>query len=435
MGGSAFASPGKSQPLYTPRMPKAVYEHVKAQCHSILREHYIYVASPIDGPAKADFGDIDILVAWPKGDGSHVDGQNQLQAIAKLLGAVDVISKGSHCASNLAIPWPEELDASGNHEGAQPPKTKHIQVDVRVCQTLQTFEWTLLKNAHGDIWNMIGSTIRPYGLTIDDRALWIRIPEVETFNKHKSKIFLTSDPSEVLDFLGLPIDDVWDRPFASLGDMYEYVARCPMFWVRAQDRRGDNADGDETHAAPDPARKTTASSDAQRLKSNDRRRMSKRPAYRRWVDEFIPECRRQGRFLEKRMSREQVTHAALCRFHAGPAYGLRRKEALVERQRELIFRDLIKGTIPPPAAGHYDAQATLFRSCQIKALKSIILQGDATTYGVDVGESFQNEDGFFDLARAADFIAARKDEIGEAAMLVHRRRCGESMAVKAREAK
>ncbi|KAG5930961.1 hypothetical protein E4U53_002033 [Claviceps sorghi] len=436
MGGSAFASSGKPQPLFTPRMPKAVYEHVKTKCHSILREHYICVASPIDGPAKADFGDVDILVAWPKVDSSHIHGQNQIQAIAKLLGAVDVIAKGPDCASNLAIPWPEELDAGGNDD-AQPPQTKHIQVDVRVCQTLQILEWTLLKHAHGDIWNMIGSTIRPYGLTIDDRALWIRIPEVETFNKRKSKIFLTSDPSEVLRFLHLPIQDAWDRPFASLRDMYEYVAQCPMFWVRPQDGRGDNADGDdgdddETHAARDSAKKTAASSDAQRLKSNDRRRMSKRPAYRKWIDDFIPECRQQGRFLEKRTSKKQVIQAAFSRFHVGPEYELRRKEALVERQRELIFRDLIKGTIPQPS--HCDAQTTLLRGCQIKALKKIILEGDTTTYGVKVDATFQNEDGFFDLVRIADFIAARKDEIGEAAMLVHHRRCEESMALKGREA-
>ncbi|KAG5978533.1 hypothetical protein E4U55_006083 [Claviceps digitariae] len=436
MGGSAFASRGKS--LYTPRMPKAVYEHVKAQCHNILREKYICVASPIDGPAKTDFGDVDILVAWPKDD-SHVNGQHhQIQAIARLLGAIDFISNGSHCASNLAIPWPEELNASttddggdGGDGGAQEPKEKrttttkkHIQVDVRVCQTLQDLEWMLLKHAHGDIWNMIGSTIRSYGLTIDDKALWIRIPEVEEFNKRKSKIFLTSEPSEVLRFLGLPIDNAWDQPFASLRDMYEYVAQCPMFSVYPKDGSGDH----ETHATRDSAKDTAISSDAQALKSNDRRRMSKRPAYRKWVDDFIPECRQQGRFLLKRTSREQVTNAAFSWFHIEPEYNMRRKEALVERQRDLIFRDLIKGTIPQPNPS--DAEAILFRGCQIKALKRIILEGDTTTYGVKPHSSFQDKDGFFDLRRAAHFIAAHKDEVGEAAMVLHHQRCGEVLASK-----
>ncbi|KAG6009283.1 hypothetical protein E4U21_002887 [Claviceps maximensis] len=431
MGGFAFTSHGKS--LFTPRMPKAVYEHVKSRCHNILRGHYICVASPIDGPAKTDFGDIDVLVAWPKVN-SHVYGHDQIQAIAKLLGATDIVLHGSACASNLAIPWPEELDAASSDDdddvdGAQQhKKKKHIQVDVRICQTLQNLEWILLKHAHGDIWSLLGSIIRPYGLTVDDQALWIRVPEVEEFNKRKSKVFLTSDPSEVIDFLGLPITNAWDEPFASLEDMYEYVAQCPMFWVCPKDMSGDD---DESHVARDSAKETGAPRDVQRLTYDERKRRMKRPAYTKWLEDYIPECRRQGRFLQKRTSREQVMQAARSRFHIGPEYDLRRHEALVERQREIISRDLIKGTIPP--SSHSDAQATLFRGCLVKALKKIILDGDTTTYGVKTESGFRNEDGFFDLDRTARFIAEHKDEVGKAAMLLHHTRARQRLVLQAEE--
>ncbi len=61
----------------------------------------------------------------------------------------------------------------------------------------------LFKHAHGDIWNLLGSTIRPFGLTVDEDALWLRIPEIEKFDRKKAKIRLTSDPVEVIRFLGL----------------------------------------------------------------------------------------------------------------------------------------------------------------------------------------------------------------------------------------
>ncbi|KAG6081306.1 hypothetical protein E4U16_007583 [Claviceps sp. LM84 group G4] len=428
MGGSAFTSRSDGKPLHTPRMPRAIYEQVKAQCHRILRDHYICVASPIDGPAKSDFGDVDILVAWPRRDGDNQD-QNQIQAIAQLLGATDVITRGSNCECNLAIPWPEELNDHDSVGQQEPSEKRRIQVDVHICQTLQALEWMLLKHAHGDIWSILGSVIRPYGLTIDEKALWIRIPELECLNKRKSKVFLTCNPSEVLCFLGLPIHNAWEAPFASLRDMYEYVAQCPMFWAGPDIKKAD-------HLKFNSEQPTTASLDVQTLKGDERRRLKSRPAFNRWMNDFVPECRRQGRYLKKRTSRHEVTNAALSRFHISHEYHSRRKEALLKSQEDVIFKDLIKGMIPHPATvplphvGLSDADAYLFRACQVKALKKVILEGDET-YGVlQPHVELKNTDGLFDLDRVVEFIARHKQEVGEKALLVHYKRCREAMAAK-----
>ncbi|KAG5930496.1 hypothetical protein E4U60_007055 [Claviceps pazoutovae] len=427
MGGSAFTSRSDGRPLHTPRMPRAVYEQVKAQCHRILRDHYICVASPIDGPAKSDFGDVDILVAWPRRDGDNQD-QNQIQAIAQLLGATDVITRGSDCECNLAIPWPEELNDHDSTGQQKPSEQRHIQVDVHICQTLQALEWMLLKHAHGDIWSILGSVIRPYGLTIDEKALWIRIPELEYLNKRKSRVFLTCNPSEVLCFLGLPIHNTWEAPFASLRDMYEYVAQCPMFWAGPDIKKADGLNNEQPR---------TASLDVQTLKGDERRRLKSRPAFNRWMNDFVPECRRQGHYLQKRTSRYEVTNAALSRFHVSNEYHSRRKEALLKSQEDVIFKDLIKGMIPHPATvplphvGSSDSDACLFRACQVKALKKVILEGDET-YGVlqpHVG--LKNADGLFDLDRVVEFIARHKQEVGENALLMHYKRCEEAIAAKA----
>lgn len=64
MGGQAF-SKGLNA-LYTPRMPPAVYRYVRDRCHALLRTLFVVVATPIEGPGKSDYGDIDIFVTMRK---------------------------------------------------------------------------------------------------------------------------------------------------------------------------------------------------------------------------------------------------------------------------------------------------------------------------------------------------------------------------------
>ena len=54
-------------PTLSPNPPHArpIYEEVKTQIQTVLRKHYKYVGTPIEGPGKSDFGDIDILVHGP----------------------------------------------------------------------------------------------------------------------------------------------------------------------------------------------------------------------------------------------------------------------------------------------------------------------------------------------------------------------------------
>lgn len=419
MGGSAFTSRGK--PLFTPRMPKPVYERVKAQCHSILRDLYWCVASPIDGPGKKDFGDVDVLVAWPKTQNESM--REQLEKIAEVLGATDAIVQGKDCSSNLAIPWastvPDAGHATDDAVSEDSSQEKHIQVDVRVCENIQAMHWMLFKHAHGDMWNVVGSTIRPYGLTVDETALWLRIPEVEEFNRTRAKIFLSSEPATVLHFLGLPITGCWDAPFNSLEDMYEYVTHCRMLWVRPLEQTDPMSDDH----APSENKDISQNSDHKKLKSNDRKRMSKRPAFREWIDDFIPRCRAQGRFAEQKTTREEVTKEALNRFGVADTFYSRQREMLLERQKETIWNKLIKGTIPEAASS--DPSAVLFRGCQVKALKRIILEGD-DSYGILPGE-LKNEAGYFDLERVAEFIDKHKYDVGVAAVKKQNARYAEVM--------
>ncbi|KAK0386993.1 hypothetical protein NLU13_5307 [Sarocladium strictum] len=399
MGGSAFT--GGVDPLDTPRMPPHVYEAVKARCSAKLRELFICVASPIEGPGKIDHGDIDILVAWPKV--SFSDKNTALNAVKTALQAKRAILAMGDTSANFAIPWPED-------HGEYATQSRFIQVDVKICDTLQSLQWLLFKHAHGDVWSILGSVIRPYGLTIDEQALYIRIPEIEDVNRKRSRVFLTSEPVEILHFLGLPVSRSWEEPFGSRWELFEYTALCRLFWVRPAEPT-DLLDGAETGTAGGGTGRDRAA-----LKSNDRRRMNQRVAFRAWIDDFVSECRRRGLYSVKPTTREAVTEEALDRFRVRKEYNTRRNEFLQERQKEHIV-SIIKASAR--LAHPEDMRAIMYRSCQIKALKRIILEGDES-YGIAVKrEHVTGEDGFYKLVEIQGYLEDHAEEVGDLAFAKH----------------
>lgn len=390
MGGSAFSS--GPDPLETPRMPKDVYLSVKAQCQARLREHYICVASPIDGPGKQDFGDVDIFVCLPKDSPSTLSEREHVDFLGSTIGAVRTIyHKNDGIAGNYAIPWPHDDAQDGSDDASK----RYIQVDVRLCESFERLSWMLFKHAHADFWNYVGSTIRPYGLTVDDHAFWVRIPEIEEHNKKLAKIFLTIEPAHVLDFLGLPIESNWDQTHDSLQDQFEYAATCNLMYIPPDKSQWEVKD----------------------LKANDRNRARKRPGFRKWIEEFIPQCREQGRFTTRPTTREAVTQRALERFHVADEYICRRDAYLLEKHRDSVWNDLIKVEIPAPEEGP-DEKAVMYRSCTVRAFKAIILER-SEEFGVQFDSSLVDHRGFYDLEGLKRFIEKHHKVVGEAALMKH----------------
>lgn len=130
---------------------------------------------------------------------------------------------------NFAIPWPGQTilkveDESLVEYEVEGRKKLYIQVDIHICPDYRTFRWEYFHNAHGDLWNILGSTIRRFGLTVNNNGMFIRIPDIEFHDKKKSMIFLTEEPAVILAFLGLD-GSKWFKGFDSREDMFEYAAR------------------------------------------------------------------------------------------------------------------------------------------------------------------------------------------------------------------
>lgn len=149
------------------------------------------------------------------------------------------------------------------------------------------FPWHVFHEGHGDFWNILGTTIRPFGLTANDRGLHVRIAEIETDQRKKSLLFLTCEPDDVLSFLGLDVA-AYRQGWESVDEMFRFLAGGRLMRREAFVQRD--------------------------LKANDRKRMVVRDCYRRFVEWALGSGlgeeqseREQG----KGETREQVLEEAL----------------------------------------------------------------------------------------------------------------------------
>lgn len=400
MGGQAFAS--GSNPLSTPRMPLAVYLAIKNRCQEILEQCYNHVATPIEAPGKKDYGDVDFLVACPK---LVYHGSNIAETIGRALGAERSIFCKGNPTINFAVPWPSgvqrdavagcltENDANANI---------FAQVDVHVSHDKDDWEWELFQHAHGDLWNILGSTIRKHGLTVNNVGFFLRIEEIELIDRKKSMVLLTKNPSAVLSFLGL--DEVlWWRQFGSVQAMYEYAATCRYFWAEDIVKEIDE--------------------DKKALKHNDRKRMNLRPVFRKWIEEFIPQCRESGAYKREPPLREQVREDAFKRFGVKDEYDQRLNVFRRERQTDEVWRNVIKGGLPTE-----DVDPDL-RGAAIRGLKAIIIEGDLSN-GIVPPKPLKIGDDFFNMEAVVEFVTDNWQQVGAIQLQKQNVKAAEKMAEK-----
>ena len=345
MGGSAFADPkDPSGSLHTPRMPLHIYNYARDRALRILDNLYAHARCPIEAPAKADYGDVDILVACP-----HDQAKTTTASLAAALGATQYKNNGP--MTNFALPWPtvEELNASLSPDiittTAQPnvaatsPSTnsktslgashhdttnlhttdipRYIQLDVHACPTAEHFHWELFHQAHGDLWNILGGMIWPYGIVVNNVGLYLRLAGVHNISKDQRMIQLTTSPDAVLDFLDLDRRRYW-TPFESLDAMFAYAAECRFHNPKAYGCKED-------------------------LKANDRLRMKKRPMFRKWYEEYLREHREDEPGRSAGVGREEVIEEAKTTFGVEKEYEEKRDKGLWKMGEEKVWSDIRNG--------------------------------------------------------------------------------------------
>ncbi|KAF2673216.1 hypothetical protein BT63DRAFT_150164 [Microthyrium microscopicum] len=265
MGGNAFST------LDTPRLSHEQWELLRVRCIKILLEFYEQVVCPPEAPEKVDHGDVDLLVEAPK----HPIEPDTLQ---NALGAVSRTKVG--VTMSFAVPLPETQES-------------FAQIDVHICGE-GNLQWELWMASYGDLVQILGHQNRGIGLTMNDKGLNVRVPEVEITNRKQAMILLTKEPIKVMQFLGLDAEH-WQRGFATLEDLF--------FWCSAGRFYNKPKSSD---AAPEQT-------------TNDRARLKKRPMFANYFYEWIP-AHPEAWQNDERVQRDVVLQEAIKSFGVRTQY-------------------------------------------------------------------------------------------------------------------
>ncbi|KAE9994790.1 hypothetical protein EG327_000003 [Venturia inaequalis] len=241
MGGHAFCKPsvdiyGHLQPaLYTPRLPPRVYEAMKKIAVEKLKGVFHHVVVAIEHPEKADHGDIDVLVCGFEDELSSKSTIFDFRGdIALQLGADE---SRSWCDGNqtgfFAVPVPTSIISLGS---VSEPETElsmlgnsreyWVQVDIQVVTAPHRLQWHRFRLDHATLQPILSLGLRPAGFIFLNDGFYIRIPGTDRpFGENHPKtplIFLTSDVSRLLQYLGLPLES-YGQSFNS----------CETYWIWA----------------------------------------------------------------------------------------------------------------------------------------------------------------------------------------------------------
>ncbi|UPX16107.1 uncharacterized protein EKO05_0006530 [Ascochyta rabiei] len=205
MGGNAFKT------LHCPRIPTEVYAKVKTITTNALEAIFNHVTVPFEIPGKSDFGDIDFLVSAPFGDCSTLSlttfpFATVIEAIKDALGTPHG-RRGflTPDCMYFAIPLPTTANAftEGGADSSDEELVSWVQVDVKICFKPEMFSWMTFGLNYASQSGVLGSMVKPLGLTLDPEGLHIRVQEMEDTDRPGSMVWVTRHSWTVCRILGL----------------------------------------------------------------------------------------------------------------------------------------------------------------------------------------------------------------------------------------
>lgn len=208
MGGHAFKS------LHCPRIPPDVYGRVKHIATIALRTVFTHVTVPFEIPGKVDYGDVDFLVSAPFGNSTKLTldtfpFQPAIEAIKRALNTTHG-REGflTPTCMYFAIPLPLDvstvcIDKEKEGEEEEEEQKCWVQIDVKICFKPEIFSWMTFELSFASQLSILGSMVKPLGLTLDREGLHIRVEEIEATDWARSMVCVTNDHWLVCRVLGL----------------------------------------------------------------------------------------------------------------------------------------------------------------------------------------------------------------------------------------
>ena len=249
MGGNVFLScvAEGHLTLETPRMAPETYQSLKHKYVQLLSTYFPKaerIATAIEAPEKADFGDIDIIIID--------DGEVDWADVAAELGAAAWVNRGTDAkpACSLAVhidgsqsehPPVKYVLTTANDPMRRKPslekdERKYAQIDlVKIGSDLR--DWTVLYSAYGDLAGILGMAVTNFGFDITEMGLRLRLQEWDDSSleewKHfhprldEGKMMLSTNPRSVLEFFGLDYER-FNEGFRTTEELFRWMSECRM---------------------------------------------------------------------------------------------------------------------------------------------------------------------------------------------------------------
>ncbi|KAL8678396.1 MAG: hypothetical protein Q9186_005238 [Xanthomendoza sp. 1 TL-2023] len=206
MGRRAFVA--WSGPVNIVRLTPQQYLDFRDKCEDILIPYYAGICTPSEAPEKQDHGNIDIFVCLKRHGIELVSNAD----LAKALGATHHLLNGP--TSSFAIPVPAS-------------EVEFFRLDVHISLPY-FFEWETTFYTHEDMWHILGMCTIQQEFRVSVTGLHLRIPEIAQKLPNHSLLHLTSDPWELMDFLGLDADR-FRHEFQTLNDLFVWATSSRFF--------------------------------------------------------------------------------------------------------------------------------------------------------------------------------------------------------------
>jgi len=252
MGGNAFKQIAPNAAF--PRMSPPTYKSLKATLLPRIQGLYELVAVPPETPEKADHGDLDFVVAYPRGD-------RILDRVKDALDAVYSLPQEGRGTSNFAVLADAstlgvgEAQMGVSSDGLQ---NTYFQVDVNVCADREDWQRTVFLHSYGDTGMILGVIGRSVGVSLGVLGLKVgflslTLPSVILkihFNVQLANPLPTNPPisfhlssslSHILEFYGLSQARL-EAGFTTQREVFEWTATSRLFNARSV------APSEQTHA-------------------------------------------------------------------------------------------------------------------------------------------------------------------------------------------
>ncbi|EUC48500.1 hypothetical protein COCMIDRAFT_56151, partial [Bipolaris oryzae ATCC 44560] len=216
MGGHAFKN------LYCPRINLDVYCKAKAKATTALQTVFTHVVVPTEMPEKNDYGDVDFLVCSPLHfQRTHTINDFPWEETVQLIKDVFKTTHGRRgYLTNDCMYFAVDAPCDG--------EDYFIQIDVKVCFKPKLFEWYTFELGYASSSKIIGSMVKPLGLTIDPEGIHIRVEDVEETDHNGSMVWISKDPKDVLRIAGLDFR-ILNAGFSTKEEIYKYFASSWLF--------------------------------------------------------------------------------------------------------------------------------------------------------------------------------------------------------------